>query len=176
MITATTTATTTTPFLDKLSTCLLGLSDFGLIAWKRAFIAGVIRCAAVITGGEKSISLKTLGNIPFIGEIHRVEHFACFLADPLNMSKSSGAVPPPGDCPHLTNFMGSTKEPVDVFELRHRATCQHFKDKTNGLLEKIINLSQMHTHGNKLLGINTNILVWNLCNTFLSKLLQVTMQ
>jgi hypothetical protein len=163
------------PFLDKLSTCLLGLSDFGLIAWKRAFFAGVIRCAANITGGEKSISSMTLGNIPFIGEVHRVEHFACFFAEPLNMSKSSGAVPPPGDCPQLTNFMGSTKEPVDVFELQHRAMCQPLKDKTNGLLGKSVDLSQMHTHGNKLLGTNTNILVWNLCNTFLSKLLQVTL-
>jgi hypothetical protein len=43
-------------------------------------------------------------------------NFACFFADLLNMSKSSRAVPPPGDCPHLTNFMGSTKELVDVFE------------------------------------------------------------
>jgi hypothetical protein len=120
--------------------------------------------------------LMTLGNIPFIGEVHRVEHFACFFADPLNMSKSGGAVPPPGDCPHLTNFMGSTKEPVDVFELWHRAMCQPLKDKTNGLLGKIVDPSQMHTHGNKLLGTNTNILVWNLCNTFLSKLLQVTLQ
>ncbi len=176
-ITTMTTARTTTPFLDKLSTYLLGLSDFGLITWKRAFIAGVISCTTVITGGEKSISSMTLGSIPFIGEVHRVEHFACFFADPLNMSKSSGAVPPPGDCPHLTNFMGSTKEPVDVFRLlRRRATCQPPKDKTNGLLGKSVDLSQMRTHGNKLLRTNTNILLWNLCNTFLSKLLQVTLQ
>lgn len=52
--TTTATTTTTMPFLDGLSTGLLGLRDFGLITWERALITGMVWRATVVTGGDKT--------------------------------------------------------------------------------------------------------------------------
>jgi hypothetical protein len=82
-----------------------------------------------------------LGDIPFIGQVQRVEHFTRLTAEFLNLSESSGAVPPPGDGPHLAHFQCSRQELMDVSKFNHRATSESLKNKPCGFLRECINFS-----------------------------------
>jgi hypothetical protein len=76
----------------------------------------------------------TLGNIPFICQVKGVKHIISLAAKFLNCHKSSVTVPLPTDCPHLTDFIGSIKEFVDISEFHNQTSGKSLQNITRYLL------------------------------------------
>ncbi len=85
----------------------------------------MFRQSTIVTECNKGISPVILGNIPFICQIQGVEHLT---AEFCSCSKSCNAVPPPTDCLHLTNFIGSCKEFMNIFEFHNLAPSKPLQD------------------------------------------------
>jgi hypothetical protein len=63
-----------------------------------------------------------------------VEHIISLAAKFLNCGKSSATVPPPTDCPHLMDFIGSIKEFVDLSEFHNQTSGKTLQNITRYLL------------------------------------------